>query len=127
MIMGLEQPTSGTFTVGQTVKLATWISSTSPSTRKNRLRGDFAGTDLIMLGNRQVNARAYVARFNFTGADQEKKCGMLSGGERNRLNLALTLRQGGNLLLLDEPTNDLDVETWSPWRRRSRSFPAAPW
>lgn len=69
------------------------------------------GTDLIMLGNRQVNARAYVARFNFTGADQEKKCGMLSGGERNRLHLALALKEEGNVLLLDEPTNDIDVNT----------------
>ena len=64
-----------------------------------------------MLGNRQVNARAYVARFNFTGADQEKKCGMLSGGERNRLHLALALKEEGNVLLLDEPTNDIDVNT----------------
>jgi ATPase subunit of ABC transporter with duplicated ATPase domains len=64
-----------------------------------------------MVGNRLVNARAYVARFNFTGADQEKKCGMLSGGERNRLHLALTLKSGANVLLLDEPTNDIDVNT----------------
>ena len=69
------------------------------------------GADLIMLGNRQVNARAYVARFNFSGADQEKKCGMLSGGERNRLHLALALKEEGNVLLLDEPTNDIDVNT----------------
>ena len=69
------------------------------------------GADLIRLGNRQVNARAYVARFNFSGADQEKKCGMLSGGERNRLHLALALKEEGNVLLLDEPTNDIDVNT----------------
>jgi len=69
------------------------------------------GLDLMTLGNRQVNARAYVARFNFSGADQEKKCGMLSGGERNRLHLALALKEEGNVLLLDEPTNDIDVNT----------------
>jgi len=69
------------------------------------------GTETIALGNRQVNARAYVARFNFTGADQEKKCGVLSGGERNRLHLALALKAEGNVLLLDEPTNDIDVNT----------------
>jgi len=69
------------------------------------------GHDEIMAGNRAVNARAYAARFNFTGADQEKKCGFLSGGERNRLHLALTLKSGANVLLLDEPTNDIDVNT----------------
>jgi len=69
------------------------------------------GLDFVMLGGRQVNARAYVARFNFTGADQEKKCGVLSGGERNRLHLALALKEEGNVILLDEPTNDIDVNT----------------
>ncbi|HPF93230.1 MAG TPA: ATP-binding cassette domain-containing protein, partial [Tenuifilaceae bacterium] len=69
------------------------------------------GLDYVMLGGRQVNARAYVARFNFTGADQEKKCGVLSGGERNRLHLALALKEEGNVILLDEPTNDIDVNT----------------
>jgi ATPase subunit of ABC transporter with duplicated ATPase domains len=69
------------------------------------------GQNDVMVGNRLVNARAYVARFNFTGADQEKKCGILSGGERNRLHLALTLKSGANVLLLDEPTNDIDVNT----------------
>ena len=69
------------------------------------------GQNDVMVGNRLVNARAYVARFNFTGADQEKKCGVLSGGERNRLHLALTLKSGANVLLLDEPTNDIDVNT----------------
>ena len=112
MIMGLEQPTSGTFTVGQTVKLAyvdQQHKSIDPEKTVNEVISQ--GTDLIMLGNRQVNARAYVARFNFTGADQEKKCGMLSGGERNRLHLALALKEEGNVLLLDEPTNDIDVNT----------------
>jgi sulfate-transporting ATPase len=69
------------------------------------------GQNDVQVGNRLVNARAYVARFNFTGADQEKKCGVLSGGERNRLHLALTLKSGANVLLLDEPTNDIDVNT----------------
>lgn len=112
MIMGLEQPTSGTFTVGQTVKLA-YVDQQHKSIDPEKTVYEVIsqGTDLIMLGNRQVNARAYVARFNFTGADQEKKCGMLSGGERNRLHLALALKEGGNVLLLDEPTNDIDVNT----------------
>ena len=108
MIMGLEQPTSGTFTVGQTVKLA-YVDQQHKSIDPEKTVYEVIsqGTDLIMLGNRQVNARAYVARFNFTGADQEKKCGMLSGGERNRLHLALA----PDILLLDEPTNDIDVNT----------------
>ena len=112
MIMGLEQPTSGTFTVGQTVKLA-YVDQQHKSIDPEKTVYEVIsqGTDLIMLGNRQVNARAYVARFNFTGADQEKKCGMLSGGERNRLHLALALKEEGNVLLLDEPTNDIDVNT----------------
>ena len=112
MIMGLEQPTSGTFTVGQTVKLA-YVDQQHKSSDPEKTVYEVIsqGTDLIMLGNRQVNARAYVARFNFTGADQEKKCGMLSGGERNRLHLALALKEEGNVLLLDEPTNDIDVNT----------------
>ncbi|WP_418163864.1 energy-dependent translational throttle protein EttA [Alistipes putredinis] len=112
MIMGLEQPTSGTFTVGQTVKLA-YVDQQHKSIAPEKTVYEVIsqGTDLIMLGNRQVNARAYVARFNFTGADQEKKCGMLSGGERNRLHLALALKEEGNVLLLDEPTNDIDVNT----------------
>ena len=112
MIMGLEQPTSGTFTVGQTVKLA-YVDQQHKSIDPEKTVYEVisGGADLIMLGNRQVNARAYVARFNFSGADQEKKCGMLSGGERNRLHLALALKEEGNVLLLDEPTNDIDVNT----------------
>ena len=112
MIMGLEQPTSGTFTVGQTVKLA-YVDQQHKSIDPEKTVYEVLSlcSDLIMLGNRQVNARAYVARFNFTGADQEKKCGMLSGGERNRLHLALALKEEGNVLLLDEPTNDIDVNT----------------
>ena len=75
------------------------------------------------MGGKEVNARAYLSKFNFTGSDQEKACGVLSGGERNRLNLALTLKQGGNLLLLDEPTNDLDVETLTSLENALLEFP----
>ncbi len=112
MIMGLEEPTSGSFRVGPTVKLA-YVDQQHQSIDPEKTVYEVIsqGADLITLGNRQVNARAYVARFNFTGADQEKKCGMLSGGERNRLHLALALKEEGNVLLLDEPTNDIDVNT----------------
>ena len=112
MIMGLEQPTSGTFTVGQTVKLA-YVDQQHASIDPEKTVYEMISqnSDLITLGNRQVPARAYVARFNFTGADQEKKCGVLSGGERNRLHLALALKEEGNVILLDEPTNDIDVNT----------------
>ena len=112
MIMGLEQPTRGTFTVGQTVKLA-YVDQQHASIDPEKTVYEVISqnSDLITLGNRQVNARAYVARFNFTGADQEKKCGVLSGGERNRLHLALALKEEGNVILLDEPTNDIDVNT----------------
>ena len=112
MIMGLEQPTEGTFTVGQTVKLA-YVDQQHKSIdpEKSVYEVISQNSDLITLGNRQIPSRAYVARFNFSGADQEKKCGMLSGGERNRLHLALALKEEGNVLLLDEPTNDIDVNT----------------
>ena len=112
MIMGLEQPTSGTFTVGQTVKLA-YVDQQHASIDPEKTVYEVISqnSDLITLGNRQVPARAYVARFNFTGADQEKKCGVLSGGERNRLHLALALKEEGHVILLDEPTNDIDVNT----------------
>ena len=112
MIMGKEQPTSGTFTVGETVKLAyvdQQHSAIDPEKTVYEVISE--NSDIITLGNRTVNSRAYVARFNFSGADQEKKCGMLSGGERNRLHLAIALKEGGNVLLLDEPTNDIDVNT----------------
>ena len=112
MIMGLEEATAGTFTVGQTVKLA-YVDQqhTSIDPEKTVYEVISQNSDLITLGNRQIPSRAYVARFNFSGADQEKKCGMLSGGERNRLHLALALKEEGNVLLLDEPTNDIDVNT----------------
>ena len=112
MIMGLEQPTAGTFTVGQTVKLS-YVDQQHKSIDPEKTVYEVISqnSEWIQLGNRQVPARAYVARFNFTGADQEKKCSVLSGGERNRLHLALALKEGGNVLLLDEPTNDIDVNT----------------
>ncbi|MFI3277562.1 MAG: energy-dependent translational throttle protein EttA [Rikenellaceae bacterium] len=112
MIMGLETPNAGTFTVGQTVKLA-YVDQQHRSIEADKSVYEVISqnSEWVQLGNRQVAARAYVARFNFTGGDQEKKCGMLSGGERNRLHLALALKEEGNVLLLDEPTNDIDVNT----------------
>ncbi|MBP3440901.1 MAG: energy-dependent translational throttle protein EttA [Tidjanibacter sp.] len=112
MIMGLEEPTSGSFKIGETVKLA-YVDQQHKSIdpEKTVFEVISQNSELITLGNRQINARAYVGRFNFSGADQEKKCGILSGGERNRLHLALALKEEGNVLLLDEPTNDIDVNT----------------
>ncbi len=112
MIMGLEEPTSGSFRIGETVKLA-YVDQQHKSIdpEKSVFEVISQNSELITLGNRQINARAYVGRFNFSGADQEKKCGVLSGGERNRLHLALALKEEGNVLLLDEPTNDIDVNT----------------
>ena len=112
LIMGLEQPDSGDITIGETVKLA-YVDQQHKSIdpEKTVFQTIADGSDWIRLGKRDVNARAYVSRFNFTGSDQEKLCGILSGGERNRLHLALTLKDEGNVLLLDEPTNDMDVNT----------------
>ena len=112
LIMGLEQPDNGDIAIGETVKLAyvdQQHKSIDPDKTVFQTIAD--GSDWIRLGKRDVNARAYVSRFNFTGSDQEKRCGILSGGERNRLHLALTLKDEGNVLLLDEPTNDVDVNT----------------
>lgn len=112
LIMGLEQPDNGDITIGETVKLAyvdQQHKNIDPDKTVFQTIAD--GSDWIRLGKRDVNARAYVSRFNFTGSDQEKRCGILSGGERNRLHLALTLKDEGNVLLLDEPTNDVDVNT----------------
>ena len=112
LIMGLEQPDNGEITIGETVKLADVDQQhKSIDPEKTVFQTIADGSDWIRLGKRDVNARAYVSRFNFTGADQEKLCGVLSGGERNRLHLALTLKDEGNVLLLDEPTNDVDVNT----------------
>jgi ATP-binding cassette ChvD family protein len=112
LIMGSETPNSGTFTVGETVKVAYVDQShTAIDPEKTVFEVISGGLDLMMIGGKQVNARSYVGRFNFSGADQEKKCGVLSGGERNRLHLALTLKDEANVLLLDEPTNDIDINT----------------
>ncbi len=112
MIMGLEHSDSGTFTVGETVKLGYADQSHAElDPEKTVYQILSGGTDEVMVGGRMINARAYVSKFNFSGSDQEKKCGVLSGGERNRLHLALTLKSGANVLLLDEPTNDIDVNT----------------
>ena len=112
LIMGYEKPDSGTFEVGETVKIA-YVDQ-----QHKQIDPDLTvfetiaeNSEYVRLGNREMNARAYISRFNFSGADQEKKCGVLSGGERNRLHLALTLKENANVLLLDEPTNDVDVNT----------------
>jgi ATP-binding cassette ChvD family protein len=112
MIVGQEKPDAGTFRLGETVKLAYVDQSRDVLTATKTVFDEISdGSDVIQLGTRQVNSRAYVARFNFGGADQQKKVGTLSGGERNRLHLAKMLKEGANVLLLDEPTNDLDVNT----------------
>ena len=112
MIMGMEQADKGTFTVGETVKVG-YVDQVHSNIDPNKSVYETIaeGAEYIRVGGREVNARAYLSRFNFTGADQEKKCGVLSGGERNRLHLALTLKSEANVLLLDEPTNDIDVNT----------------
>lgn len=112
MIMGEEKPDAGEFTIGDTVKIA-YVDQTHSNIDPNKsIWENFCdGQELIMMGGRQVNSRAYLSRFNFGGSDQNKKVSALSGGERNRLHLAMTLKEEGNVLLLDEPTNDLDVNT----------------
>ena len=112
LIMGLEQADNGTFEVGVTVKLS-YVDQQHKDIDPNKSVYEVVsqGSELMRMGGRDINARAYLSRFNFSGADQEKKCGVLSGGERNRLHLALALKQEGNVLLLDEPTNDIDVNT----------------
>ncbi|MBO6190633.1 MAG: energy-dependent translational throttle protein EttA [Alloprevotella sp.] len=112
LIMGLEQADAGEFEVGETVKLA-YVDQQHRDILPDKTVYEVVsgGNELMRLGGRDVNARAYLSRFNFSGADQQKKCGVLSGGERNRLHLALALKEEGNVLLLDEPTNDIDVNT----------------
>ena len=112
MIMGMESVDKGTFEVGETVKIG-YVDQMHKDIDPNKtiFQVVSGGTEFIRVAGREINARAYLSRFNFTGADQEKLCGVLSGGERNRLHLALTLKSEANVLLLDEPTNDIDVNT----------------
>ncbi|GAB4438139.1 MAG: energy-dependent translational throttle protein EttA [Turneriella sp.] len=112
LIMGLEKPDAGNFIIGETVKIS-YVDQQHSAIDPNKTVFEVisGGAPEVKVGRLSVNARAYIARFNFSGADQEKKCGVLSGGERNRLHMALALKEGGNVLLLDEPTNDIDVNT----------------
>jgi ATPase subunit of ABC transporter with duplicated ATPase domains len=112
MITGQEKPDSGTIRLGDTVQLG-YVDQSRDSLDPNKTVWDeiSGGNDILYLGKREVNSRAYVSGFNFKGADQQKKVGVLSGGERNRVHLAKLLKAGSNVLLLDEPTNDLDVDT----------------
>ena len=111
MILGQDKPDSGTIRIGETAVLGYVDQSRALDPKKSLWEEISGGADLLKIGNREVNSRAYVARFNFSGTDQQKKVGMLSGGERNRVHLAKMLKEGANVLLLDEPTNDLDVNT----------------
>ena len=112
MIIGQEKPDSGTIRVGDTVKLAYVDQSRDELDPEQTIWQAISdGQDTVWLGTKEVNSRAYVGKFNFSGTDQQKKVGLLSGGQRNRVHLAKTLKEGGNVLLLDEPTNDLDVNT----------------
>jgi ATPase subunit of ABC transporter with duplicated ATPase domains len=123
MITGQEEPSSGSFRIGETVKLAYVDQSRddlAPTKSIWEVISD--GLDTIQLGSREVNSRAYVARFNFSGTDQQKKVAMISGGERNRVHLARMLKAGANVLLLDEPTNDLDVNTLRALEEALESF-----
>ncbi|MCC6347947.1 MAG: energy-dependent translational throttle protein EttA [Nitrospirales bacterium] len=123
MITGQERPDSGSFRTGDTVKLA-YVDQSRDSLDPDKTLWEIisGGEDVLQLGKRQVNSRAYVARFNFSGADQQKKAAMLSGGERNRVHLARMLKEGANVLLLDEPTNDLDVNTMRALEEALESF-----
>ncbi|MBE6255006.1 MAG: energy-dependent translational throttle protein EttA [Prevotella sp.] len=123
LIMGLEKPDAGSFEVGETVKLA-YVDQSHHDIKADETVYQIIsqGNELIRMGGRDINARAYLSRFNFTGADQEKKCGVLSGGERNRLHLAMALKEEGNVLLLDEPTNDIDVNTLRALEEGLESF-----
>ena len=123
LIMGLETPDAGTFEVGETVKLA-YVDQQHKDIdpEKTVYQVVSQGNETFRMGGREVNARAWLSRFNFSGSDQEKKCAVLSGGERNRLQLALALKQEGNVLLLDEPTNDIDVNTLRALEEGLESF-----
>ena len=123
LIMGLEQPDAGSFSVGDTVKIS-YVDQQHKDIdpAKTVYQVVSQGNETIRMGGKDVNVRAYLSRFNFSGADQEKKCGVLSGGERNRLQLAIALKQEGNVLLLDEPTNDIDVNTLRALEEGLESF-----
>lgn len=123
LIMRLEKPDDGTFEIGETVKLA-YVDQQHKDIDPNKSVYDVIsqGNELLGMGARDINSRAYLSRFNFSGTDQNKLCGVLSGGERNRLQLALALKQGGNVLLLDEPTNDIDVNTLRALEEGLESF-----
>ncbi len=126
MIQGLEKPDSGEIKVGETVKISYVDQGRANIDPKKTLWAVVSDElDYINVGNVEMPSRAYVSAFGFKGPDQQKPAGVLSGGERNRLNLALTLKQGGNLLLLDEPTNDLDVETLGSLENALLEFPGA--
>ena len=127
LIMGLDAPDTGEITVGETVKLA-YVDQQHRSIDPDKTVYETIAenSEFVKLGKREVNARAYVSRFNFSGADQEKLCGILSGGERNRLHLALTLKDEGNVLLLDEPTNDVDVNTIRALEEGLENFAGCP-
>ncbi len=122
MVTGEEQPDSGTIRIGETVTLGYVDQSRTLDSNKSIWEEISGGTDLLKVGTREVNSRAYVARFNFSGSDQQKKVGMLSGGERNRVHLAKMLKEGANVLLLDEPTNDLGRQHSAGARRGAGKF-----
>ena len=124
MIVGKEQPTSGELKLGETVQIS-YVDQNREGIDGNKTLWEVVsdGLDYMQVGETEVPSRAYVSAFGFKGSDQQKPAGVLSGGERNRLNLALTLKQGGNLLLLDEPTNDLDVETLESLEEALMEFP----
>ena len=123
-IVGLEQLDGGELKIGETVQIS-YVDQSRGGIDPNKTLWEVVsdGLDIIQVGKTEIPSRAYVSKFGFKGPDQQKKAGVLSGGERNRLNLALTLKQGGNLLLLDEPTNDLDVETLSSLENALLEFP----
>ncbi len=124
MIMGEEKPDSGNIVIGDTVKLS-YVDQSHKDLLPEKTVYEVVGQgeEVIKVGNSEVNVRAYISRFNFTGADQQKKVGVLSGGERNRLHLAITLKEGGNVILLDEPTNDIDVNTLRALEEGLENFP----
>lgn len=123
MIMGKEQPDSGSVSIGETVQIA-YVDQSHEDLVPDKTIYEVisGGNELITIGNKELNARAYISRFNFAGGDQQKKIGVLSGGERNRVHLAITLKSGGNVLLLDEPTNDIDVNTLRALEEAIESF-----